>query len=102
MDPRVAPFATIFDLNTDLFLNCLAGLTEDEGRRRVSGTGNNVTFIAAHLTDSRHFLAARLDRPLENPLAGYLADAKSLEEIRTWPSLEQIVAAWRAVAPITM
>ncbi len=32
MDPRVAPFARLYDLNTSLLLNCVDGLTDEEGQ----------------------------------------------------------------------
>jgi uncharacterized damage-inducible protein DinB len=98
MDPRVAPLASILDLNTDLLLNCLDGLDDDEARRRLRSGGNSIAFLAAHLTDSRHFLATRIGRPLDNPLAGALADARGIEDVRTWPPLDEIRRAWLAVS----
>lgn len=99
MDPRVAPLAAIFQLNTDLLLNALEGLSDDEARERLAAGGNSVTFVAAHLTDSRHFLAARLGHPLDNPLSRYLADAKGFDDIREWPALEEVRQAWRSIGP---
>ena len=98
MDPQVAPLAALYELNTDLLLNCLDGLTDDEARRRLEAGGNSVTFLAGHLTDTRHFLANRLGHPLFNPLARYLADVRSIEEIRELPSLGEIRSAWQAVS----
>lgn len=98
MEPPVAPLASLFDLNTDLLLNCLDGLSDEEARRRLETGGNSVTFLASHLADSRHYLVARLGRPLSNPLAQYLADVRSIDEIQSLPSLEEIRPAWLAVS----
>jgi uncharacterized damage-inducible protein DinB len=98
MDPQLAPLAAIYELNTDLLLNCLAGLTDTEAQCRLEAGGNSVTFLAAHLTDSRHFLVARLGRPLANPLARYLADVRSIEDILEWPTLDEIRPAWLAIS----
>jgi uncharacterized damage-inducible protein DinB len=98
MDPRVAPLATLFELNTDLLLNCLEDLTDAEAQRRLEAGGNSVTFLASHLADSRHFLVARLGRPATNPLARYLADVRSIDDIQDWPSLEEIRQAWLGVS----
>jgi uncharacterized damage-inducible protein DinB len=94
MDSPVAPLAAIFDLNTDLLLNCLEGLSEVDAQRRLAAGGNSIAFLATHLTDSRHFLVTRLGHPLANPLAGFIEDVRSIEEMRAWPSLELIAAAW--------
>lgn len=98
MDPRVAPLAGIFELNTDLLLNCLDGLSQDEAQRRLDGGGNSIIFLAAHLADTRHFLLGRLGHPLTNPLSRYLADAQSIEDIGEWPSLDEVRRAWIAVS----
>jgi uncharacterized damage-inducible protein DinB len=98
MDARLAPLISILDLNTDLLLNCLEGLSDSEAQYRLPGGGNSVAFLAAHLTDSRHFLASRLGHPLANPLSRYLADAKSIDEIRSWATLDQVRSAWLAVS----
>jgi uncharacterized damage-inducible protein DinB len=98
MEPQVAPLASLFDLNTDLLLNCLDGLSDEEAQRRLETGGNSVTFLASHLTDSRHFLVTRLGHPLSNPLAQYLADVRSIDDIQSWPSLDEIRPAWLAVS----
>ena len=98
MDARLSPLAMILDLNTDLLVNCLDGLSEHEAQQRLTGGGNSIGFLAAHLTDSRHFLALRLGHPLSNPLARFLADAKSIDEIRSWATLDQVRAAWNGIS----
>jgi len=82
MQAALDPLARILALNTDLLLNTLDGVTDDEARHRLPGGGNSLGFIAAHLADSRHFLANLIGRPLENPLAPVLAGARSIEDVR--------------------
>jgi uncharacterized damage-inducible protein DinB len=98
MDQQVAPLAKVYELNTDLLLNCLQDLSDAEARRCLSGGGNSIAFLAAHLADSRHFLAGRLGSPLANPLAHYLAEARSIADVREWPALDEIRAAWLEVS----
>lgn len=98
MEPQVAPLHAILELNTDLLLNCLDGLSDEEARQRLAGGGNSVAFLAAHLTDTRHFLAHRLGHPLANPLSRYLAEASSIDDIVEWPSLAEQREWWRAAS----
>jgi uncharacterized damage-inducible protein DinB len=98
MERQVAPLAALYDLNTDLLLNCLDGLSDSEAQQRLVAGGNSVTFLAGHLTDTRHFLVTRLGHPLPNALARYLSDVRSIEEIREWPSLDEIRPAWLGVS----
>jgi len=98
MEPQVAPLHALLELNTDLLLNCLDGLSDEEARRRLEGGGNSVAFLAAHLTDTRHFLANRLGHPRANPLSRYLAEASSIDDIVEWPTLAEQRDWWRAVS----
>jgi uncharacterized damage-inducible protein DinB len=98
MDARVVPLAMLYQLNTDLLLNCLEGLSDREAQTRLEAGGNSVTFLAAHLTDSRHFLVARLEQPLSNPLARYLADVRSIDDITEWPSLDEVRTEWLRIS----
>jgi uncharacterized damage-inducible protein DinB len=98
MDPQVKPLAVLYELNTDLLLNCLDGLSDEEARRRLEAGGNSITFLAEHLIDTRHFLVARLGQPLANPVARYLADVRSIDDIVEWATLDEVRAAWQAVS----
>ena len=57
MDPRLQGLAAQLALQSKLFLNCLDGVTDDAAAVRAGGTTNNMAFLAAHLVDSRHWLA---------------------------------------------
>ena len=98
MEPQVQPLAALYNLNTDLLLNCLDGLADAEAQRRLEAGGNSITFLAEHLTDTRHYLVTKLGQPLPNPVARYLADVRSIEEITEWPTLDEVRSAWLAVS----
>jgi [ribosomal protein S5]-alanine N-acetyltransferase len=98
MEPQVAPLHAMLELNTDLLLNCLDGLSDEEALQRLERGGNTIAFLAAHLTDTRHFLANRLGHPLANPLQRYLAEASSIEDIVEWPTLAEQREWWRTVS----
>jgi hypothetical protein len=75
MDPQVAPLATLFELNTDLLLNCLEGLTDAEAQRRLEAGGNSVTFSPGNdrLSGAARLLPSGTDC-LPSPAAGQAAD----------------------------
>ena len=98
MEPRITPLAAILDLNSDLLLNSIEGITDSEAQYRLPAGGNSIAFLTAHLTDTRHFLASRLGHPLTNPLARYLADARSIDDIRSWATLDEMRSAWLAIS----
>lgn len=94
----LVPLAAMLDLDTELLLNCLDGLSDEEARRRLPGGGNSMAYLAAHLADTRYHLAARLGRAIENPLSRYLADARAIDDVREWPTLDELRQAWLVVS----
>lgn len=98
MDPRVAPLADILRLNTKLFRNCLDGMSDEQANVRPSPGANNTVFVAAHVADSRFFLLKVLGVDLANPLAPYLAKAKSIDDVTRFPTLSEIHSAWTAAS----
>lgn len=98
MESQVAALHAMLELNTDLLLNCLDGLTDEEACRRVADRGNSIAFLTAHLTDTRHFLAQRIGQPMANPVSRYLAQASSIDDIIEWPTVEQQRGWWRAIS----
>ena len=47
MEPEVAPLHAILKLNTDLLLNCLDGLSEDDALHQLEGGGNTIAARSA-------------------------------------------------------
>ena len=94
MDARVSPLADTLRLNTRLFRNCLDGLTDEQARVRPSPTANSAAFVAAHLAESRLFILKILGVERPSPLAPYLTGRSSIDEIKTWPTLDEIRSAW--------
>jgi len=98
VETRLRPLAAIFDLNTDLVVNCAADLTDAQANHRLEAGGNSVAFLVVHLTDARHFLADLLGAPIPNPLGTALADVRSIEEVESLPPFTEILEAWATVS----
>ena len=94
MDPRIAPLAGILRLNNRLFANCLDGISETQCHERPSETTNSAAFVAAHLAESRFWGLKVLGAERANPLEKHIGQWKGIDEITTWPSLEEIKSAW--------
>jgi hypothetical protein len=102
MDPALAPLAALFDLHTRLFHNAVDGLTEVEAAARPGPDSNSVGFVAAHLVETRAWMARYLGLAEPPPFGGLLEKARSIADVPALPELEVIRAAWdqtgRAVA----
>ena len=94
MDPRILALADTLRLNTRLFRNCLESFDDETARQRPSSATNSASFVAAHLTDSRFYLLRMLGAEAPNPLASYLADTQSIDDVKQLPPLRETLAAW--------
>jgi uncharacterized damage-inducible protein DinB len=98
MDARLEPLAALFDQNTDLALNCLDGIDDQAARRQASPELNSMAFILAHITDSRHYLAAWLGHAIDNPLSAALRDAKGIADAGALPSVDVLRTHWQHIS----
>ena len=96
MDPRVAPLAETLRLNSRLFRNCLASLSDELARQRPAGKGpvNCAAFVAAHLVDSRYYLLSLLGDATPSPLTGATGGFNDIANVTSYPTLTEIQAAW--------
>jgi len=99
MDPRIAPLAETLRLNRKLFTNCLDGLDDDQAMARPAPDANSAAYVAAHMVESRYYLLGQMGTERKCPLSDRVG-WKSLTEITSWPSLEEVQAAWTDVGNV--
>lgn len=98
MTPSIEPLKRTLDLNTRLFLNALDGIDEKMARQRPNESTNHVAFLACHLVDARHYLARALGLERESPFKGILEEAKGIDDVKEFPTLDEIRSAWENVS----
>lgn len=98
MHPTVAPLAVVFALNTQLFENCLEGVDEVAATARPNERTNSLAFIAAHLVDSRAWLAKYVGLEEPKPFGGLMEYGKSLDDLPVLPSLAEILEVWEGLS----
>ncbi|HEX8725541.1 MAG TPA: DinB family protein [Gemmatimonadaceae bacterium] len=94
MDPRAVAPAEILRINTKLFRNCLHGMTQEHAQARPSGETNSALWVAAHMVKARYGLLKWLGAERRNPLPETLLAARSIDDVREWPALADVLAAW--------
>ncbi len=98
MDPRIIAPAETLRVNTKLFRNCLADMTQAQAEARPDGFGNSALWVAAHLVKARHGLLKRLGAERPNPLPAELVAARGITDVTAWPALDEVRAAWTDVS----
>jgi hypothetical protein len=85
----------IFNLNTRLFNNTLAGATEELSEQRVSGHSNSFKWVATHTVWARYNMLMFLNKPVQNPYQGLFEKFKPYDSADKYPTLEEIKNEWQ-------
>jgi len=103
IDPRIPPIAAVYRLDTRLLANCFAGVDDEQALYRPStpygGEVNHMAFLAAHLADSRRFVADMLGPEVAKPFPE-LADGTGIDDFPELPKVEALLAAWREMGEV--
>ena len=86
--------ALILNLNERLFINALAGVTEEQAKQRLSDHNNPMNWLATHTTWARYNIAAFLGKPGNNPYNGLFENFKPFDASMQFDSLEKIKEEW--------
>jgi Uncharacterized protein conserved in bacteria len=98
MHPSVTALASIFRLNTELVLNCIEDLDDERAQERGDPPVNSITFLVAHLTETRHLMARLMGQPLPSPFSQAFGKARTLDEAGPLPSLDDVRAHWERIS----
>jgi len=99
MNAALGPLRKTLDLNTRLFLSALEGVDETVAVTRPNDNTNHIAFISCHLIEARHYLAGCAGFEIKSPFP-QLENARKLEDISRFPSVEEIRTAWEGVSAI--
>lgn len=90
----------IFNLNTRLFNNTLAGVTEDQSAERISDHSNSFKWIATHTVWARYNILMLLGKPEQNPYTGLFENFKPYTSGDVYPSLDEIKKEWQKASAL--
>jgi hypothetical protein len=86
----------IFNLNSRLFVNALAGVTEEQAKQRISDHNNPLNWLASHTVWARYNSCAMLGKPpASNPYDGLFENFKPFDAAADYGTLEKAKAEWQ-------
>ena len=95
MNTSAAALKAQFDLQTRLYTNTLAGITDEESNARNSENVNHMKWIAGHLLNTRVSSLTRLTGGEPNEAyAGQFGRGVALDPSATYPSIDEMTQKW--------
>jgi DinB superfamily len=98
MNSPIYQLENIFNLNTRLFTNTLAGVTEEQSNERISEHNNSIKWIATHTVWARYNVLMFLGKAATNPYSGLFEKFKPYDAADKYPSLSGIKEEWQKVS----
>jgi len=99
MIASLGPLRKTLNLNTRLFLSAVDGVDETTSLSRPNANTNHIAFIGCHLIESRHYLASCAGCETKSPFRE-LENARTIEDVKNFPSVEEIRAAWAQISEV--
>jgi hypothetical protein len=86
---------SIFSMNSRLFMNALAGVTEEQAKERISDHNNPLNWLAVHTTWARFNTCIFLGKPpASNPYHGMFENFKPFDPTIEYPTLASAKEEW--------
>jgi len=98
MNPRVAPFADLYKLDTTMVKKALEDVKEADLHKRVNNSGTSLHWIFGHIVASRDYIAKMIDADIDwkhNELFG--GSGQPVKEPSAYPPIEEIKKAFDSV-----
>ncbi|MBC7875330.1 MAG: DinB family protein [Ferruginibacter sp.] len=91
----------IFNMNTRLFLNAMADITEEQAKERISDHNNPFSWLAVHTVWARYNICAMLGKPaVQNPYEGLFENFKPFDPDYNYAPLAEVKAEWQKASDL--
>ena len=100
MNKSINHLESIFNLNARLFINTLAGVTEEQSEERVSSHSNSFKWVVTHTVWARINILAFLGKPMANPYAGMFENFKPYDATDKYPTLAEAKEQWQTASAL--
>ena len=90
MNPRVAPLADLYNLNTNLVNKTLKNLADDVAHKRVNDKGSSLHWIIGHIANSRHYVGGLFNAGTEFENSELYNGGTPMKEPSAYPPIAEI------------
>ncbi|RYG54061.1 MAG: DinB family protein [Chitinophagaceae bacterium] len=96
---KLAVIIPAFRMHTQLFLNVLNGITEQDALKRIEGKTNHVAWMAGNMVNCRYWLGETLGLAEKDPAEELFKEGRALDENLNYPTLATLFERWHSISP---
>ena len=90
----------ICNLNERLFIDALAGVSDEQARKRISEHNNPLNWLTTHTVWARYNMAGMLGKPGKNPYAGMFEGFKPFDDTMKFDTIEKLKEEWKKASAL--
>lgn len=94
----LAPIIDQLHLQTRLFKNVTADITDTDSQKRFTDSTNHIAWLAGHIVSTRYMMANMLGVQASEPYPELFAQGKGLSEGAKYPSLADLTKDWDSIS----
>lgn len=94
----LAPVIEMVKLQTRLFSNTIAGVSDENGDDRLTDHTNHLKWLTGHLVSTRYMLANIAGIEAAEPYPELFAKGKGIETDANYPSLNELSRDWESIS----
>lgn len=87
-----------FNLQTRLFQNVTAGVTDAISTTQMSPNTNHIAWLTGHTVSTRYMLGNALGLGLSEPFPALFENGKGMDKAAQYPSMSALIADWAGVS----
>ena len=87
-----------FKLQTRLFNNVTAEVSEADSKQSLNSNTNNMAWLAGHSVSTRYMLAQILGLSVSEPFPALFANGKGLDKTAAYPSMSELTNDWNTIS----
>ncbi len=88
-----------FRMHTQLFINVLNGISEEQALERIGGKTNHIAWMAGNMVNCRFWLGETLGLEEKDPSEELFKEGRALSEELSYPTLKQLLQRWHEISP---
>ena len=87
-----------FNLQTRLFNNVLAGISDADSMKQMNANTNHVAWLTGHTVSTRFMIANALGLKVKEPFPSLFENGKGMDKGAKYPSMKELTKDWNSVS----
>jgi uncharacterized damage-inducible protein DinB len=87
-----------FDLQSRLFKNATAGISDADSGKPMNPNTNHIAWLTGHTVSTRYSLANALGSQVQEPFPNLFRNEKGMDKSAKYPSMNELTKDWNSIS----